>query len=1046
MRIGQAGGRLVFWRGQSYLPYWQTAAGRWSLPEVISRRGDGSRAMPDRVNSYSHVQIIRQQPDRVLVHWRYLPKFGGTNPHTGVDATKFAEESFLVTNEGHVTRTIRQGTKKYADWNDSRNTMTQELQLSASGIELFERAKVSRSTSRDPVQGNPVQQQMVARPSRYWRFDEGVGDTTAEGETGQRSEIAGHKALWKQGVSGTALELDGYNTLVEWPAATAPRINTALTLEGWVAIAAYPWNWAPIIHRGDDDGYFLGIDGHGRPGLKVKVGGQRFELVADKRLQRNRWYHVAGAFDGATGQAKVFVDGQAVVSRTMARGSISAPDGPVQIGKGKDRRPVDPVRANTFIDSYSLDGLIDEVRIYDTALSPKLIARSYQLFHPGERVAVKPDLDYRLLPQADTGGKFGAVHTHLRFYESWDVLWRFGDYPDVVVGFDTQPTQFVFWRGTGFIPMMVNEKQQWYSNEFNETWGRSGGQGCQEPMSDKEAYTNYVRVLENTGARVVVHWRYPLQDVLHVRANYDEQTGWCDYSDWYYTIYPDGVAVKRMRLWTRGPRNHEWQESMAILGPNQHPEQVINTDPALVLADLDGNASAYKWTDGPPRGVNYDNKKIHLVKYKAEYSPFTIGDFTGGDVYAGEVTDYSVFPCWNHWPVTQMPSDGRYASFPDRATHSSLTHVQLPDYRADHGDRPFQEKTLMEGMTNKSAQQLAVLARSWLSAPELRVVGGCRSAGYQQTERAYHLAAANRTMTFRVMASPDRPLLNPCFEISDWSCSRPATLSIGGRERPAGSSFRQGVVRDSNGRRKMIVWIELEATTPITFTIGGAQPALSTSPTRSLQWARQPPIVDGKLEVTMQVKPPSDGERAEYWFEGTSEGGDRHDSGWVTATSYADQHVLPNTNSDIALFADGRRVGTGRLQVGRFPEFGLPLKIGYCNEDFPSAQMGFVGQIRDVRWFGYGLTGERIQILSAESRQVTSNREGKANEGCVDVDHLCPGMSDSGNGGSGRRPPQYCPYHGRRHGLLRPRLLRLRDRDAESRRTGGRRAAFHAVL
>ena len=93
--------------------------------------------------------------------------------------------------------------------------------------------------------------------------------------------------------------------------------------------------------------------------------------------------------------------------------------------------------------------------------------------------------------------------------------------------------------------MMVNEKQQWYSNEFNETWGRSGGQGCQEPMSDKEAYTNYVRVLETTGARVAVHCRYPLQDVLHVRANYDEQTGWCDYSDWYYTIYPDGVGAVR---------------------------------------------------------------------------------------------------------------------------------------------------------------------------------------------------------------------------------------------------------------------------------------------------------------------------------------------------------------------------------------------------------------------------------------------------------------------------------------------------------------------
>jgi hypothetical protein len=824
VNVGAAAGRLVFWRGRSYLPYWQTAAGRWSIPALVPRRGDGDGLMPDRVNSYSHVRIISQQADRVLVHWRYLPQFGGTNPHTGVDATKFVEELFLVTEDGQVTRTIRQATEKYDAWGDPRNRTTQHFCVTRTGLKLLRQTAPSKSAERVVVAGNPVQQELPASPSRYWRFDEGVGDTTAEGVTGQRCDIAGHKALWKQGVSGTALQFDGYRTLLQLPASKAPRIDNALTLEGWVAIAAYPWNWAPVVHQGDDDGYFLGVDGHGRPGLKVKVGGQRFKLVAEKRLKRNRWYHLAGTFDGATGQAKVFVDGKPVAARTMTRGGVSSPAAPVRIGKGKDRRPVDPVRANTFIDSYSFDGLVDEVRIYHTALKPELVARSYKLFRPKDRVVAKPDMDYRLLPLADTGGKFGAKYTHLKFYESWDVLWRFGDYPDVVVGFDTQPTQFIFWRGTGFIPMLVNEKQQWYSNEFNETWGRSGGLGCQEPMSDKEAYTNHVRVLENTDARVVVHWRYPLLDVLRVQANYVQQTGWCDYSDWYYYIYPDGVAVKRMRLWTAGPRNHEWHEAMAILGPNQHPEQVIDTDPALILADLEGNATAYKWTEGPPRGVSYNNKKIHLVKYRADYSPFTIGDFTDGDVYGGEVTDYSVFPSWNHWPVAQMPSDGRYASFPDRTAHSSLTHVRLPDYRAGFGDRPFQEKILMEGMTNKSIQQLALLARSWLSAPELEVVDDCRSAGYERAERAYKLVAASGNMSFRIMASPDRPLSNPCFEILDWNCCSPAVLAIDGRKCAVDSSFRQGIVRALDGRQKMLIWVQLEATKPVTFAISGAQP------------------------------------------------------------------------------------------------------------------------------------------------------------------------------------------------------------------------------
>ena len=35
VRIGD--GQLVFWRGKSYLPYWQTPKGKWSLEEVVPR-------------------------------------------------------------------------------------------------------------------------------------------------------------------------------------------------------------------------------------------------------------------------------------------------------------------------------------------------------------------------------------------------------------------------------------------------------------------------------------------------------------------------------------------------------------------------------------------------------------------------------------------------------------------------------------------------------------------------------------------------------------------------------------------------------------------------------------------------------------------------------------------------------------------------------------------------------------------------------------------------------------------------------------------------
>jgi len=518
---------------------------------------------------------------------------------------------------------------------------------------------------------------------------------------------------------------------------------------------------------------------------------------------------------------------------------IRTPSDDIELGQGPPAIPLDPVRANTFITTYSFDGLIDEVKIYDAALKPDQIAASYRQMKPADKTMKNPDMEHRLLPDTDVAS-FGGYYRLLDFYGSWDNMWRFGEYADVVVGFDESPCQFVFWRGTGYIPMIVNEKDQWWSNEFNETWNKSGGRGCMEPMSDKEAYSNRARIIENTEARVVVHWRYPLKDVLHVHANYIEETGWCDWSEWYYYIYPDGVAAKLMHLWTSGERNHEFIEGMAIYGPTQHPEEVIDIDPAVYLADTEGNVTAYDWADGPPDDTDYENKKIILINYKAKYKPFTIGDFTKGGVYGGEVTDYAVFPAWNHWPVSQIPSDGRYASFPDRTSHSSLTdglvwpiyeeaYGERPDYnyrhfrgpdtlsKEGHGDRPYYSKILMEGMTDKPAGELASLAKSWLNPADLNVLSGGISNGYDKSQRAYILEAKGDRMTFEIKGSSDSPIVNPCFVISNWK-GEDAAVSVEGREPEDVRIGYPRMVTDKD----LIVWLRMESENKVRFVIEAA--------------------------------------------------------------------------------------------------------------------------------------------------------------------------------------------------------------------------------
>jgi len=66
----------------------------------------------------------------------------------------------------------------------------------------------------------------------------------------------------------------------------------------------------------------------------------------------------------------------------------------------------------------------------------KQVATAFAAGGTGAAVLSSPDLERRRFPIPPSTGKFGAVYTHLHYYETWENLFRFGPYPDVVVGFD----------------------------------------------------------------------------------------------------------------------------------------------------------------------------------------------------------------------------------------------------------------------------------------------------------------------------------------------------------------------------------------------------------------------------------------------------------------------------------------------------------------------------------------------------------------------------------------------------------------------------------
>jgi hypothetical protein len=517
----------------------------------------------------------------------------------------------------------------------------------------------------------------------------------------------------------------------------------------------------------------------------------------------------------------LYLDGKKVESKKVDGKFKPATCEDLLIGRHSiKRKPDGTIRPHATAAVYTFyDGLIDELSIYDQALNADDISK----YVADTKPPAKPTLSQRKLPAGPEGpGKFGAFYTTLKYYDAWDAPWRIGQHADVVVRFDESPCRFVFWRGTSYIPHWVTENGIWYDNEFNETWSELG---CHEPMSDKRCHHSHVRIIENTDARVVVHWRYALVDNWYNLAKVDELTGWGDWTDEVYTVYPDMIGIRKVTLHSSQPTSpHEWHEGIIVMGPGQRPEQVLHPD-ALTLANMEGETHTYSWEHGAPGEDGLANEpegaNIHWVNTKSKYKPIVIVSPDSEpefDIYAGELRrDVSMFPWWNHWPTAQKPCDGRYAMDSDLASHSSLSHCSWKAYAQTETSMT---KIMINGLTDKSAKEQLPLAKSWATPAELKVKGdGFYSDGYDPTQRAYVLNCKSKgsVLNIQLAASDEQPIFNPAFVINGWGPSD-AELKINGKEIKRGRDYRFGHRHGLEGS-DLIVWIKAESTKPIQITL-----------------------------------------------------------------------------------------------------------------------------------------------------------------------------------------------------------------------------------
>jgi hypothetical protein len=207
-------------------------------------------------------------------------------------------------------------------------------------------------------------------PVAYWAFDEGTG-TTAHDSSGSNDGTLTNGPTWTTGKIGAhALSFNGFDNYVRLSADLNQWLGGTASLSVWIKTSQTGnsvWHMAPgitgIQHSGDPNDVFWGwIDDSGRINIQA---GDTAGAGSSNPINDNQWHHIAMTRDQASGEVRMYVDGNLNDTETSGIGIKTTPF--YGIGRIDD--------TGSTIDYFN--GEIDEVRIYNRVLSASEIQNIY---------------------------------------------------------------------------------------------------------------------------------------------------------------------------------------------------------------------------------------------------------------------------------------------------------------------------------------------------------------------------------------------------------------------------------------------------------------------------------------------------------------------------------------------------------------------------------------------------------------------------------------------------------------------------------------------
>jgi len=214
----------------------------------------------------------------------------------------------------------------------------------------------------------------------WWKFDEGSGTTASDSSGNGNDGTLNGDTSWTAGKVGSyALDFDGDGDYVEIADDDSLTPSSQITIAFWIynrgGQMAGIWKYASCAadegSPGNSRAYLMYIeDSSHKARLGIFSTVDNFDAIDSvSTVPLNQWHHVAGTFN--QGEAVVYIDGQLDNSTTLSVSSIMNDAQPLIIGGSWEYCGEDSFQS-------ALNGLADDVRIYDRALSAGEIWQLYQ--------------------------------------------------------------------------------------------------------------------------------------------------------------------------------------------------------------------------------------------------------------------------------------------------------------------------------------------------------------------------------------------------------------------------------------------------------------------------------------------------------------------------------------------------------------------------------------------------------------------------------------------------------------------------------------------